>query len=410
MIANITDLHWPDKDEAFTYAKVHLQRRGRPKILDKLAENLKPRQLHPGLADWARENQFYKMMLEDFKINEMNNKEILDEFMSYHDLTLLKESSVQDQEMKIESENSIMEQKASRQEDFEEEVIFLRISKGWSLSSLKAKYCLDDQKLNEIFLHFKKRLQEAKTEHRRWLSSRKCKLQPHHIEWIREFCEQNAGQRITWKTVRAKLLEIFEDLSNISLWTIARCLKSKLKMSYRRFESRPIAAFRNEIIRKLFESASLQIKLDKRNIEMIFVDEFKLSSKHWRFRGWAPKCRKGFIKSYSDSFHASFIVALSQKKIYGIMASDITFNASMFQRFIEHMLIMRNKDKESSQLPFIIVLDNNSIHNASAVQKYLKSTKVSWLTIAQYCPWLNPWEKLIGAIKQKVANKKAEGK
>ena len=51
MIANITDLHWPDKDEVFTYAKVNLQRRGRPKIFDKLAENLKPRQLHPKLAD-----------------------------------------------------------------------------------------------------------------------------------------------------------------------------------------------------------------------------------------------------------------------------------------------------------------------------------------------------------------------
>ena len=84
-------------------------------------------------------------MLGAFKINEMNNKEILDEFMSYHYLTLLKESSVQNQEMKIESENSIVKQKASRQEDFEESLIFLRISKGWSLSSLKAKYCLDDK-------------------------------------------------------------------------------------------------------------------------------------------------------------------------------------------------------------------------------------------------------------------------
>ena len=44
-------------------------------------------------------------------------------------------------------------------------------------------------------------------------------------------------------------------------------------MSYRRLESRLIAAFRNEIIRKLFEFASLQIKLDKINIEMIFADE-----------------------------------------------------------------------------------------------------------------------------------------
>ena len=145
MIANITELHWPYKDEAFTYTKVYLQRRGRPKILDKLVENLKSRQLHPGSQTEQEKNQSYKMMLKVFKIHEINNNEIMDEFMSYHDLTLLKEPSVQEQEIKIDSDNNIIEQKASRQEDFEEEVIFLRISKGWGLSLLKAKYCRDDK-------------------------------------------------------------------------------------------------------------------------------------------------------------------------------------------------------------------------------------------------------------------------
>ena len=81
----------------------------------------------------------------------------------------------------------------------------------------------------------------------------------------------------------------------------------------------------------------------------------------------------------------------------------------MFQRFAEEMLTKRNEDPEDCQISFILVMDNNSIHNASEVQAYFKSTKVSWLAIAQYWPWLNPCEKLIGSIKQIISKMKAEG-
>ena len=40
------------------------------------------------------------------------------------------------------------------------------------------------------------------------------------------------------------------------------------------------------------------------------------------------------------------------------------------------MLTKRNKEPEDSKVPFILVMDNNSIHNAKEVQAYLKSTKV----------------------------------
>lgn len=109
---------------------------------------------------------------------------------------------------------------------------------------------------------------------------------------------------------------------------------------------------------------------------MIFVDEFKLSTKHCKTRGWAPKRTKGVIKANKSCFHASFVVALSKKNIYGIMASDITFNSFMFQRFIEEVLVRRNEDPGSSKVPFVIVMDNNSIHNAASARAYFESTKI----------------------------------
>ena len=81
-----------------------------------------------------------------------------------------------------------------------------------------------------------------------------------------------------------------------------------------------------------------------------------------------------------------------------------------FNDLLRRWLTKRNEDPEDSKVPFIFVMDNNSIHNAKEVQAYFKSTKVSCMTIAQYWPWLNPWEKLIGAVKQIVSKMKAEGR
>ena len=80
-------------------------------------------------------------------------------------------------------------------------------------------------------------------------------------------------------------------------------------MSYWRLESKPASALRQEIIMKLFKSEFLQVSHEQNGVEMIFIDEFKFSSKHCRFKGWTFKQWKGFEKSYSDSFHANFELA-----------------------------------------------------------------------------------------------------
>ena len=91
---------------------------------------------------------------------------------------------------------------------------------------------------------------------------------------------------------------------------------------------------------------------------------------------------QGFVKSFSDSLNGSFVLALSKRKIYGVITADITVNAMKFQRFFEEMLTKRNEDPYDSKVSFILVMDSNSIHNAKQVQAYLKSTKVLCMAIA----------------------------
>ena len=92
------------------------------------------------------------------------------------------------------------------------------------------------------------------------------------------------------------------------------------------------------------------------------------------------------------------------------MASEITFNSEMFMKFVKDLLIRRNEKAENRKWQFVLVFDNNSIHVSKKAKQRFWSTNLPCITIAPYWPCLNPCEKFIGAIKQKIKNLKAEGR
>ena len=68
-------------------------------------------------------------------------------------------------------------------------------------------------------------------------------------------------------------------------------------------------------------------------------------------------------------------MALSKRKIYGIITADITVNALMFQRFIEEMLAKRNEDqivefRLSLLCTTILSIMLNKFKHTSNLQKY----------------------------------------
>ena len=57
-----------------------------------------------------------------------------------------------------------------------------------------------------------------------------------------------------------------------------------------------------------------------------------------------------------------------------------------------------------------ILSDNASIHKTFEVKNLLKLNNASLITITAYSPCLNPTEKLIRFIKQKIQAEKNEGR
>ena len=136
-------------------------------------------------------------------------------------------------------------------------------------------------------------------------------------------------------------------------------------------------------------------KLEEKDYEIIFIDEFKYSAHSEKQYGWVKKDFNSIFYASPDSFSFSFWIGFSNKKIYGIMATKSTFDSDLFIEFIGWI---------SNYIPnkSIFVADNASLHKTQKVALYFEDNNLLLQTIPAYSPWMNPVEKLILSIKAKM--------
>ena len=80
-------------------------------------------------------------------------------------------------------------------------------------------------------------------------------------------------------------------------------------------------------------------------LNKFFLDEFSVSSKYNKHKGWSEIGEKGFVKLNYDSFSMFFIVAFSEEKFYGIQGKTNAMNSEDFIAFIKN--IRRNINKNT---------------------------------------------------------------
>ena len=115
----------------------------------------------------------------------------------------------------------------------------------------------------------------------------------------------------------------------------------------------------------------LQTKIDEDGIEIIYIDEFKVSTKHNDFWGWTKQGKRGYISFDPNFFHMSFIWAVSKYKVYGVWGSEVTLCSDGVNYFIGRLIANRSADREVKDVPFVLWFDNASVHMS-------QQTKSSW--------------------------------
>ena len=144
-------------------------------------------------------------------------------------------------------------------------------------------------------------------------------------------------------------------------------------------------------------------KLEEKNHEIIFIDEFKYSAHSEKQYGWVKRDSNSIFYAPPDSFSFSFWIGFSNRKIYGIMGTKSTFDWDLFIEFIAWI---------SNYIPSksIFIADNASLHKTQKVVRYFEDNNLLLQTIPAYSPWMNPVEKLISSIKAKMRKYQQIGK
>ena len=134
--------------------------------------------------------------------------------------------------------------------------------------------------------------------------------------------------------------------------------------------------------RLLFESMLLQLILIDKGYELVWIDEFSLSSRQDELYGWWSRGSKRYVLFDDWQFSMSFIVAFSKSVFYRIMGVEQTNNSETFGLFIKRLL---SRIKSASLISFgeiILVMDNVSFHKSSFIRKLIEGKQVRILTIA----------------------------
>ena len=152
-------------------------------------------------------------------------------------------------------------------------ILFEILFKSSSMQSISNKYSLSIKCVKNLINTYKKNIWKIKTKNRRSLNKHK-KLKEDHISYIKEYWEDNIGKHYTLSIITNNLLIKFPDLKSISCPTIAKWLKYKLNMSFKKSNRINSKIQQQQNKRLIFESVILQHYFEFNDYQVIFVDEF----------------------------------------------------------------------------------------------------------------------------------------
>ena len=127
-------------------------------------------------------------------------------------------------------------------------------------------------------------------------------LKDEHKEFIKSIMIPTSYKRRTWACIKASLQDRFMEINDVSDSSQRWVLKREIGMPYKTLESKPAPATSLISIRKLLEGVFIQAELQNSGIELNFIDKFSVNTRHHKFRGWATKGKKGYVKTDSNHF------------------------------------------------------------------------------------------------------------
>lgn len=86
----------------------------------------------------------------------------------------------------------------------------------------------------------------------------------------------------------------------------------------------------HERVRDFIEAACLQALLEKRGYSLLYVDEFHFSLHSTKNYNWSRRSTPAMLSVDPETWTMSFVIAISRRKVEGVMASDHSIEKKSF--------------------------------------------------------------------------------
>ena len=232
----------------------------------------------PGITDFWKINNAYRNLVSSAGIEDMNNQELFIAIQSnlkkfkfintnnetYHDKAKLYKSDSFSVE-KI--ENSI-----------EAQVTFMWKYKHYWKNSISAKMNMSWIRVNEIIKKYNLLVRTLRLKKLQQRRSKNLIINDHQVDQIKQFIEQTSKVPVKINMIKQAVWPQASEAKAPWNSTISKVLKTKLGMLYKVLHRWNIKWKDSQNKRLFIESLYFQTKFRNKEIETIYIDEFKFSS------------------------------------------------------------------------------------------------------------------------------------
>ena len=279
-IQHVGNFYVPNVSSAIKIMKKDLKDQTQEEDCEMKEESNQYIQLEFGITDFWTFNASYKNLVISAEIANIDNKELLNtiklNLMNLYDFNFRDEilwDSI------LNEENGSTFNNISPN-DIEVQVVLLKLIKHYWSQSIAAKTNLTKIKVNKIIAKYKRLLKMQKTRKLKsiWISY--LTIKDHHIEQMKKYVDSIHNTPVKIEMIKNAVWPKNSETKPPWNSTISKILKNKLNMSYKVLHKWNIKRKEKLNKRVFIESLYLQTKLRTNEIEIIYIDEFKFSSRN----------------------------------------------------------------------------------------------------------------------------------
>ena len=406
----VTNYFTAQDDELFKLWKLSQIKRGRPKHLGIAPPEFIISKFPIGLWSYTKSMQKYSEIMKECGIDQMSNEEIFKEFNNLMKNYCNAESEYHEP-AQIKANGPVLPRlEGDIDLDKVSEALAMYFSTPYSLYEIAFKTKIQKSQLAYYIRYLKQHKRYNDNASSKSDRKRNRKITSMVVEEIKEIISSRQYSQFTISSIQNKFNSGKNEAERISKSTCRKILKTDLNLSYKRWNIVAPQTLTSENMRWYFESAAFLSKMRKERVEVIFFDGFSLDTRKFRFYHWSTKGKPAYLSINDSQFHMSFLIGISKERIYGIMGVKGITNSSVIISYLTELLTQRNKDKNFKKKPFMLWMDNASVHVSESTQKFLSKCKLRAVTIAARWPSLNPAEKLIAWFKALINKQSKSGR